>query len=152
MTKLRVVRADRRRGKDLSVVAAFEDASTEARVEAFCQSLEAHLGKDCGLVKQMWPVSELRLSQLRTIAAGEAAESDLIIISVHHAETPPVDIQSWAELWLARKGSKGPAVLLALFDPISAGISSELQACFKAIARRGNMELLVQCEDRSDDM
>ncbi len=151
MTKLRMGRLDRRRGQSLTVVAAYEDASTEARVEQFCSSLAAHLGNDCRLVKQMWPLSELRLPQLRNIAATEAAESDLVIVSVHHAPAPPADIQSWAELWLTLKGARGPTVLLALFDPISAGISAELQSCFKTLAHQGNMELLVQTEDAWDD-
>jgi hypothetical protein len=93
----------------------YEDSSTESRVDEFCQGLSLELGQNCRLDKQMWPLSELRMPQLRAIAANEAANADLIIVSVHPAERLPDAVQSWIDLWARRKGNR-PGVLLALFD------------------------------------
>jgi hypothetical protein len=57
---------------------------------------------------------------LRTIAAGEAALAQLIIISVHHAETLPEGVKGWIDLWLGqspcRNSSTAPLTTLALIS------------------------------------
>ena len=145
MTKLQVSRSDRAVGR-LTAVAAYEDASTETRVHEFCRNLVRRLGPDCEIIKQMWLCSELRLPQLRAVAADEAARADLIIVSARPAESLPDEVTSWIELWLKRKRNR-PKVLLGLFDPPYRGVSSSLQAYLKEIARRGGLEFLVQAED-----
>jgi len=148
MTKLRVTQpgTDARR---LTAVAAYEDSATETRVNEFCTSLVQHLGRKCEVTKHMWLLSELRVSQLRTIAAGEAAAADVILVSLHHADSLPAEVENWVELWLARKGPQ-PKVLLALFDPPHRGISTSMQARLKEAASRGRMEFLVQTEESLD--
>ena len=135
--------------KRLAAVAAYEDAHTDARVNDFCRSLSRHLGDKCDLVKNMWLSSELRVAQLRAIAAGEAARADLVIIAVHHAQSFPSEVKEWLDLWVGDK-RKRPAVLLALFDPAYQGDSTSLQAYLREIAKRGKMELLVQSEEGPD--
>ena len=98
----------------------------------------------------MWLLTELRTSQRKTIAAGEAAAADLVIVSVHHAETLPTEVKSWIELWLKQRGRR-PAVLLALFDPPYLGTSSSIQAYLREVARRGNMEFLARSEEKPED-
>src|SRR2546422_8956803 len=116
MTQLQASRSGHQ-PKTLTVVAAYEDARTDARVNEFCRTLGSHLGQTCQLIKHMWLVNELRMPQLRTIAAGEAAEADIVIISVHHAEALPLEVKDWIESWLARK-TDHPNTVLALFDPL----------------------------------
>jgi hypothetical protein len=132
-----------------AAVAAYEDAHTEARVNDLCRSLGRHLGEKCEVVKHMWLFSELRVPQLRTIAAGEAAEADIVIVSAHHAQSFPEEVNAWIELWLADK-RKRPPVLLALFDPPYQGDSTSLQTHLKEVARRGKMEFLVQTQEAPD--
>src|SRR5205809_7450529 len=92
------------RSNSLTAVAAYEDAGTDARVNEFCRNLKCQLGSGCEVTKQMWLLNELRIPQLRAIAAGEAAAADLVIISVHHSDGLPVEVKDWIETWLARKG------------------------------------------------
>jgi hypothetical protein len=152
MTKLQVGRTHSPGSREVTVVAAYEDANTEARVQQFCSSLQAQMNGSCALVKQMWPMSELRLPQLRSIAAGEAAQAEVLIVSLHHGNALPPPIQSWLEQWVGCKNPASPGVLLALLDPPSAGLSAELQASLKALAARAHMEYLVQTEDTWDDL
>src|SRR5689334_21470969 len=119
MTQLQATRVGQH-SKRLTAVAAYEDARTDTRVNDFCRTLASHLGKDCEVIKHMWLLNELRMPQLRAIAAGEAAGADLVIIAVHHSDAVPLEVKDWIETWLARKGEH-PDVLLALFDPLYNG-------------------------------
>ena len=98
----------------------------------------------------MWLLTELRTADLRAIAAKEAAAAELVIISVHHAETLPNEVKSWIELWLKQKGRRS-IVLLALFDPPYRGTSSSIQAYLRAVAEKGNMEFLARSEETPED-
>jgi len=145
MSRLRVSRLGKERRR-LAAVAASEDSSTDTRVNEFCRSLARQLGLKSEVNPQLWLLSELRMPQLRAIAAGEAAQADLIIISVHHSEKLPSEVEEWIELWLARKRER-PSVLLALFDPVYQGVSSSMQSYLKEVAKKGRMEFLVQSDE-----
>lgn len=112
--------------------------------------LAKSLGRNCEISKEFWLLTELRTPKLRAIAAGEAAAADLVIISVHHAETLPGEVKRWIDLWLKQKGNR-PTVLSALFDPLYAGSSGSIQTFLQGVARKWNMELLVRCEEKPED-
>jgi len=130
----------------VTAVAAYEDTATGARAEDFCQSLVRHLGSKCEFIRQMWPLSELRLPQLRAIAAGEASRADLVIISVHHSEQLPADLANWVEEWAHRKDRR-VSVLLGLFDPVYQGVSASIRAYLAEVARKAEIEFLTQSEE-----
>jgi hypothetical protein len=136
--------------KRIVVSAVHEDFATGARAEDFCQTLSRCLGRNCEIAKELWPLTELRTPKLRAVAAGEAAMADLVIISVHHAESLPSEVKSWIEHWLKQKRTR-PTVLLALFDPLYLGSSSSMQAFLQEVARKGNMEFLARSEDKPED-
>jgi uncharacterized protein YcaQ len=138
------------KSKRIAVSAVHEDSATGARADEFCQGLLRSLGRSCEFTKEMWLLTELRTAQLRAIAAREAAEADLVIISVHHAEALPDEVTSWIELWLKQRSIRS-AVLLALFDPLYLGTSSSIQACLREVAKRGNMEFLARSEEKPED-
>jgi hypothetical protein len=136
--------------KRISVSAVHEDPATGARADDFCEMLAKSLGRNCEISKEFWLLTELRTPKLRAIAAGEAAAADLVIISVHHAETLPGEVKRWIDLWLKQKGNR-PTVLSALFDPLYAGSSGSIQTFLQGVARKWNMELLVRCEEKPED-
>jgi hypothetical protein len=138
--------------KHLTVSAVCEDSSTGARVDEFCQRLLRDLGQHCEIKKGMWLLGELRTPQLRSIGAGEAAQAHLVIISVHHAESLPDEVEGWIDLWLKHKGNPNGAVLLALFDPLYKGSSSSMQARLQEVAKKGNMEFVVQSEEAPENL
>jgi hypothetical protein len=138
------------KAKRLAVSAVHEDSATGARAEEFCQTLSRCLGGKCVIAKEMWLLTELRTAQLRSIAAGEAASANLVIVSVHHAETLPDEVKSWIELWLKQKASRA-TVLLALFDPLYLGTSSSIQTYLRDVAKRGKMEFLARSEEKPED-
>jgi hypothetical protein len=135
--------------KQVVALAAFEDVHTETRVNEFCRNLGRELGAKCEVTQQMWLFNELRVQQLRGIAAGEAAKADFVVISAHHAQSFPTEVQEWLSLWVGQKGSR-PAALLALFDPAYVGDSTALQSYLKQMATKGKMEFLVRAEEAPD--
>ena len=149
LTKLRVWPTWQKM-KRINVSAVHEDYATGVRIDDFCEMLAKSLGAGCEVSKELWPLTELRTLKLRTIAAGEAAAADLVIVSVHHAETLPEEVNSWIDLWLKQKGRR-PAVLSALFDSLHVGSSSYLQTFLQGVARKGNMEFLARSEEKPED-
>lgn len=149
MTMLTTCRAWKQ-SKHLAVVAAYEDSLTDARVSEFCRCLGRQIGQHCEVLKQMWLINELRVPQLRAIAAGEAADSDLIIVSVHHAQSLPLEVTQWIELWLGHKRRR-QMILLALFDPVYQGDSGSMQTYLAQVARKAGMKFLVHSEEIPDD-
>ena len=132
--------------KRLALLATFEDSVTGMRVKEFCQGLARTLGQECQIIEHVWLFSTFRLRELQEIAAEEACASDLVIISVHQAESLPDEVKSWIDLWLRQKGTHR-AVLLALLDPAYEGSSSSIRRYLQEVARRGGMEFLVEGEE-----
>ena len=149
MAKLRECRTWTK-SKRLTVVAAYEDTVTDARVTEFCQRLSANLGSGFQVAKQMWLFTELRMAQLRAIAADDAARAGLVILSVHHAQSLPDEVKTWMESWLARKRAQ-PVILLALFDPLYRGDSSSMKAYLEIAASKAKIPFLAQSEEVIDD-
>ena len=132
-----------RAAEQLAVLAAFEDSITGRRVKDFCQGLSRQVGQHCQIIEHVWLFSTFRLRELQEIAAEEASASDLIVISVHQAESLPDEVRSWIDLWLGQKGAR-QAVLLALLDPAYDGGPGPTQAYLRDVARRGGMDFLVE--------
>ena len=132
-----------REARQLALLATFEDSATCTRIKEFRQELSRHLGQQCRIIEHVWLFNMLRLRELREIAAEEASEADLIIISAHDAEDLPEGVKSWIDLWLRQKGARKP-VLLALLDPDQEGTPRAVEAYLQETARQGGMELLVE--------
>jgi len=138
------------KSKRLTISGVHEDSTTGTRAEEFCEVLLRCLGRSCTFNKELWLLTELRTTQLRAIAAKEAASADLVIVSVHHAEALPTEITDWIDLWVKQRGSRS-AVLLALFDPLYLGTSSSIQGVLREAAKRGKMEFLARSEEKPED-
>ena len=138
------------KARQIDAVAVYEDSPTDERVNEFCQTLSRSLGKRCEVRREMWLLNELRMPQLRGIAAGEAANADLVIISVHHTEGVPGELRDWMELWITKKARR-KAVLLGLFDPVYQGDSGSVRTFLQQAAKRANAEFLVVSEEKPDD-
>ena len=132
--------------KRLVLLAVFEDSVTGRRVKEFCQGLSRNLGQQCQIVEHVWLFSTFRLRELQEIAAEEASASDLVIISVHQAESLPDEVKRWIDLWLSHKGARH-GVLLALLDPDYEGDTSATETYLRETARRGGLEFLVESNE-----
>ena len=132
--------------KQLGLLAAFEDSVTGTRVKEFCQGLSRDLGRQCRITEHVWLFSTFRLRELQEIAADEASASDLIIISVHQAQSLPDEVKSWIDLWLGQK-TRHAGVLLALMDPDNAAEPGSVCTYLQEVASRAGMEFLVESKE-----
>jgi hypothetical protein len=132
--------------KRLVLLATFEDSVTGMRVKEFCQGLSRSLGQECQIIEHVWLFSTLRLRELQEIAAEEASAADLVIISVHQAESLPDEVRNWFDLWLVQKGARH-TVLLALLDSAQEEVPGATETYLREIARRGGMEFLMTSTD-----
>jgi len=135
--------------KHFAVSAACEDPSSSARADEFCRGLTRTLDRNCKVVSELWLFNQLRVPELRAIAAAEAALAHLIIISVHRSEAMPEGVKDWLNLWLRIRNKRG-IVLLALFDPVYRGFSGPMEGYLQEVANRGGMEFQVASEDVGD--
>jgi len=135
--------------KHFAVSAACEDSSTSTRADEFCRGLSRDLARNCTIAKEIWLFNQLCVPGLRAIAAGEAADAHLIIISVHHSDTLPDGVKTWIDLWVKQR-TKHSLVLLALLDPVYQGVSGPMKAYLQEVAKRANLEFLVKSEDAPD--
>jgi len=125
--------------RKINAVAVYEDAATGERVNDYCHGLFPELGERCQISREMWPLSELRLPQLRVIAAEEAAQADVFIVSLHHDESLPAEVKGLFDLWLGHERHQ-PGVLIGLLDPAYQGASTALRAFLKKAAECGHLE------------
>jgi hypothetical protein len=128
---------------EFSVVLVYEDLETGKRARKVYDFLAGNLGEDCQCRLQMWKFDVLAIPKLRDIATRDAAEADLLIVSMRgsHALAEPVTV--WIESWLA-VGTRAMA-LVAMVDasPEESSASEETCAYLGRVARRANMEFFA---------
>ena len=95
----------------------------------------------------MWKFDVLGIPKLREMAAKDAAQADIVIISCHGHNDLPVEVKAWIELWLAENSSA--IALVALFDspPMDPQQTDSIRDYIAAVARRGQMEFFAQPYD-----
>jgi hypothetical protein len=130
----------------IDVVIAYEDFETGKHAKSTYDFLVEHLGQECQFTNQMWKFDVLGIANLRQMAAKDAAQADIVIISCHERELPS-EVKAWIELWLAE--ASHPIALVALIapcDPSPTG-TTPLRSYLTAVAQRGGMELFLQPEE-----
>jgi hypothetical protein len=127
-----------------NVFVAYEDSGSARHAQEVCDVLFERLGTECKLICQMWRFDALRSAECCTIAAREAAEADLIMISSHGAGELPGEVKAWIELWLRDKGDL--LALVALFDgPLpEAGPDWAVQDYLAGVAERGQISFFSE--------
>jgi hypothetical protein len=130
----------------INVVIAYEDFDTGKHAKATYDFLVEHLGQDCQFTNQMWKFDVLSIPKLREIAAKDAVQADIVIISCHGTELP-VEVKAWIELWLSE--DTHPIALVALFDRSDdAGVCTKaVRAYLAGVALRGHMEFFAQPDE-----
>jgi len=124
-----------------NVLIAYEDFDTGKNAKRTYDFLVEHLGDDCTFSSQMWKFDVLALPKLKEMAAHDAAEADIIIVSAHGTNDVPAEVKSWIEEWL---GQKPHAIaLVGLFDP-DAYLRNLPRSYLADVAKRGGMEFFAQ--------
>ena len=126
------------------VVIAYEDFETGKHAKRTYDFLTEHLHHECTFTNQMWKFDVLAMPNLRQMAAQDAAQADIIIISCHGATALPAEVKAWIELWINEDSH--PVALVALFDEnlTDTPETQTMRSYLEQVAQRGMMEFFAQ--------
>jgi hypothetical protein len=128
----------------INVVMVYEDYAGGLRAKRLYDNLCRQLKPECEVNQSMWKFEVLASPRLSEMAAEEAAEADLVILSLRGDVGLPGKVKDWIETWVGEKGSQGSA-LVVLFDDVEEDRNeiASIQACLRQLARRGEMSFFA---------
>jgi hypothetical protein len=131
-----------RQALDLTLI--YEDAASRQWAMQECDREANLLKREC-LFSNSWRLTDLAQPEAFQDAVLAAIWSDVIIVSVCANGSEPIDLYVWVDAWLPRR-CRRPGALMALIraDEPSGLFSSHLRQYLRAVARRGELEYLVQ--------
>jgi len=130
--------------RTLNVLTLFEDLDTGRRAKQIYDYLEKHLASDFKLNHQVWNLNVLAAPMLRELAAKDASESDILVISLHGQRELSAEAKSWLELWVGQRSA--PIGLVALFDPEQRNSETALETrrYLESVATTGRMDFFSE--------
>ena len=130
--------------QSINVVIVYEDYATGLRAKRLHDNLCRQLEPECEVNQSMWKFDVLSSPRLGAVAAEEATEADLILVSMHGDGELPREVKDWLETWAAEKTGQNSA-LVALFDEVEEDESQvdTIQRYLRQIARRGGMSFFA---------
>jgi hypothetical protein len=111
----------------------YEDLTAGNRVMRVFDSLVHHCGRDLAFSSDMWKFDTLRCPAIAKLAAQDARQADIVIISAHGSEELPEELKSWLHQWIGR-GPAHPAALVALLDH-AAGLLAQFDPALSYLAQ-----------------
>jgi hypothetical protein len=135
----------------VKVLMMYEDLGSGNRVMRMFDSLLHHCGSEIPFHSDMWKFDTLRCASIARLAAQDACDADVVIISAHGSEDLPEELKAWFHLWIGRR-SHHRAALVALLDH-AAGLVPELdptQCYLQGLARQGCMDFIPMSVDEEE--
>jgi hypothetical protein len=103
----------------LDVFLLYEDSATGLRAKRSLDLLPGQYKLEPAINTRLWRCDLLAANLLREQAAREAANADVIILSLHGRNELPIHVRQWLSLWLNYKEAR-PYALGLLLDPDAA--------------------------------
>jgi hypothetical protein len=97
------------------VLMMYDDLSAGNRAMRLLDSLQHHCGREMTFQSDMWKFDTLRAPSIAKLAAQDAGNADVIIVSAHGSEELPEEVKAWFNLWAGQRISH-PTTLVALLD------------------------------------
>jgi hypothetical protein len=121
----------------------YEDLDAGNRAMRTFDSLLQHCGRSISFRSDMWKFDTLRCPSIARLAAQDAADADVIIVSGHGSEELPEEVRGWFEQWVQCRPGR-PTALVSLLDH-AAGLLPQFdpaQTYLEGLARRLGMEFV----------
>jgi hypothetical protein len=130
----------------LKIVLVYGNKASARLGAKVSNSLRRRLGSDFNVAQSIWNMELLKSAKLRAMAADEARDSDVVIVSTEEGAPLSPEITQWFELWEARQRS-APSALVALLKQ-ERGPKKECVAreSLHQFAERANMEFFCHSE------
>lgn len=136
------------RSSSVKVLIMYEDLAAGNRAMRVFDSLVHHCGREVQLNSDMWKFDTLRSASICKMAAQDARDADVVIVSAHGSEELDDEVKAWFQEW-ARCRNDHPTALVALLDHTS-GCVLDLNVCYTYIqraAREGGMDFIAMTID-----
>ncbi|MHB8519479.1 MAG: hypothetical protein ACYDH9_01860 [Limisphaerales bacterium] len=133
---------------NFNVVLVYEDFPAGVRAKQTLDRLLHDLDPQFVYNSKIWKFDILQISQLRELAAQDAADADLIILAACGTTELPAGVKCWINLWLARAGRSRRA-LVSLLDNRTEPATNRGSICsyLREIAQKGHMDFFCQEAD-----
>jgi len=130
----------------LNIVTLFEDVATGKRGKQVYDYLSGHLGAEFEFNHQVWKLDVLSTPSLRELAARDAADADIVIVSVRGDRPLAPEVKSWLDVWIGQHGT--PIALVALFDPEykHCEVALSIRHYLEDISKNGQMDFFSESE------
>ena len=131
-----------------NVVMVYEDVPTGSRAMKTYGHIVDQIGREVAFNNEMWKFDALRQPEVKELAAAQAAQADMIIISAHGNRELPQAVRSWIDLWLTRQRT-GARALVELSDTASESSSraTASHSYLKQVAEEGQMDFFSHSFD-----
>lgn len=126
----------------LNVLIVYEDFAAGKYAKNMYDRLAEQLGWSMRSVCQMWKFDVLAVPKLREMAAQDAVEADVIIVSVHGANQLPPAVQDWFELWVSQ--DYHAIALVALSAECEHDEANMVRSQLAEVARRGRIKFFSE--------
>ena len=132
--------------RTLNIITFFEDVATGKRGKQVYDYLASHLGEEFEFNHQVWKLDILSTPSLRDLAAKDAADADIVIVSVRGDREFAPEIKSWLDVWIGQHAT--PLALVALFHPEfkDSETAQSLRRYLQQISTIGKMDFFSEPE------
>jgi hypothetical protein len=129
----------------------YDDLEAGNRVMRVVDALTRHCGAAVSFHSDMWKFDTLRCGSISQLAAQDAREADVVIVSAHGAADLPQEVKEWFPRWTV-PGRARPVVLVAILDHTSrVFLDMEPTHTFLAqVARQAGMEFMAMTVEEED--
>jgi len=95
----------------LNVVVAYDDVCSGIEAKDLCDRLGQQLESSIELKLDFWSFASLQFAELAPMAAEEAIQAHLLIISVHGKRDLDPTVKTWLNHWSRRTQPRGRAIV-----------------------------------------
>ena len=131
-------------GPRLHALLVYEDFHTGLRIKQAFDHVVSHLEPKEEFHVNAWRFSLLCEPVLRSRAASEAAESDIVLLSAHGKSQLPAEIKSCLCQWLDQKDDRPHALVVSLdADAKQSGEADETLAYLRSMAEQAGLDMFT---------
>lgn len=109
---------------------------------AMCQQLTQRFSGDLKFEFTWWGFKYLNEPAMAAVAAQEAVEADLVVLSLQGSDTLPASIQNWFGQWIGQRTKPEGALVVVRRPSLGQDWATLESAYFKALAQRANLDYL----------
>ena len=137
--------------RTLNIITFFEDVATGKRGKQVYDYLAGHLGGEFEFNHQVWKFDVLSTPTLRELAAKDASDADIVIVSTRGDRELAPEVKSWLDVWIGQHAT--PIALVALFDPEHkhSETAQNIRHYLEQISKTGQMDFFSESESHLDE-